>query len=106
MNFRQIILRVAFEDHARAFDTDFARWSLSGNKPLARRGFEEYLSRVSTVQEIAEAIEQLPVKEQVQLLSELPRHLKISADDAAWLKLAEPSFAFWDNPDDAIYDTL
>ena len=61
---------------------------------------------MSTVQEIAEAIEQLPVKEQMQLLNELPRHLKISADDAAWPKLAEPAFAFWDNPDDAIYDTL
>ena len=75
-------------------------------KRLARRSLQEYLSRVSTVQEIAEAIEQLPVKEQVQLLSELPRHLKISADDAAWPKLAEPAFAFWDNPEDAIYDTL
>ena len=25
LDFRQIILRVAFEDHARAFDVDFAR---------------------------------------------------------------------------------
>ncbi|PYK01311.1 MAG: hypothetical protein DME23_04410 [Verrucomicrobia bacterium] len=61
---------------------------------------------MSTIQEIAEAIEQLPVKEQIQLLNELPHHLKISADDAAWPKLAELAFAFWDNPDDAIYDTL
>ena len=61
---------------------------------------------MSTVQGIAKAIEQLPVKEQVQLLNELPRYLKISVDDAAWPKLAEPSFAFWDNPEDAIYDTL
>jgi hypothetical protein len=73
---------------------------------LARRSLQKYLCRVSTVQEIAEAIEQLPVKQQVQLLSELPRHRKISADDAAWPKLAEPAFAFWDNPEDAIYDTL
>jgi len=73
---------------------------------LAGRLFQGYLSRVSTVQEITEAIEQLPVKEQVQLLNALPRHLKISADDAAWPKLAESSFAFWDNPEDAIYDTL
>ena len=76
------------------------------NIPLARRPFQGYLSRVSTIQEIAEAIEQLPVKEQIQLLNELPHHLKISADDAAWPKLAELAFAFWDNPDDAIYDTL
>jgi hypothetical protein len=68
--------------------------------------FREHLSRVITVQEIAEAIEQLPVKEQVQLLNELPRHLKFSADDAVSPRLAEPAFAFWDNPEDAIYDTL
>jgi hypothetical protein len=29
-----------------------------------------------------------------------------SAENPAWLKLAEPAFAFWDNPADAIYDTL
>lgn len=29
-----------------------------------------------------------------------------SAESSAWLKLAEPAFAFWDNPKDAIYDTL
>lgn len=29
-----------------------------------------------------------------------------SAENQAWLKLAEPAFAFWDNSADAIYDTL
>ena len=29
-----------------------------------------------------------------------------SAESSAWLKAAEPAFAFWDNPEDAIYDTL
>jgi hypothetical protein len=29
-----------------------------------------------------------------------------SAENQSWLKLAEPAFAFWDNPEDAIYDTL
>ena len=61
---------------------------------------------MSTVAEITEAIEKLDVKEQVQLLHELPRLLKISADDAAWTTLAESSFAFWDIPADAIYDHL
>ena len=28
------------------------------------------------------------------------------AYDAAWLNLSEPSFDFWDNEEDAIYDTL
>jgi hypothetical protein len=63
-------------------------------------------SVMSTVLDIAEAVEKLDVREQVQLLKELPRHLKISPDDAAWTTLAESAFDFWDNPDDAIYDTL
>jgi hypothetical protein len=61
---------------------------------------------MSTVKEIEQAIEQLNVQEQVQLLSELTAHLKIAPEDVAWLEIAEPSFAFWDNPDDAAYDTL
>jgi hypothetical protein len=61
---------------------------------------------VSTVLEISEAIEKLGVKEQIELLEVLPEHLKISPDDLAWSRLAEPAFEFWDNPEDAIYDKL
>lgn len=61
---------------------------------------------MSTVAEITQAVEKLDVREQLQLLKELPQHLKISPDDAAWAKLAESAFEFWENPDDAIYDTL
>jgi hypothetical protein len=61
---------------------------------------------VSTVAEITNAIEQLSVKDQLQLLQSLPAHLKIPPEDLAWTKAAESSFAFWDNPDDAIYDSL
>jgi len=61
---------------------------------------------VSTVAEITQAIEKLDVKEQIKLLQILPQTLKISADDLAWPKLGESAFAFWDNPDDAIYDNL
>jgi len=61
---------------------------------------------MSTVEEIEVAIERLEVKEQVRLLTELPAHLKITADDLAALHLAESAFAFWDNPDDAAYDQL
>jgi len=61
---------------------------------------------VSTVAEITEAIEKLDVREQIKLLQILPRALKISADDLAWSKLGESAFAFWDNPEDAIYDNL
>ncbi len=61
---------------------------------------------MSTVLEISEAIEKLGVKEQIELLEVLPEHLKISPDDLAWSRLAEPAFEFWDNPEDAIYDKL
>ena len=59
-----------------------------------------------SLHEVEEAIEQFPPREQRQLLSELPKLLKISGADFASLKLAESSFQFWENPDDAIYDTL
>jgi hypothetical protein len=61
---------------------------------------------MSTIAEISEAIDKLDVREQIKLLQLLPQHLKVSPDDVAWMQLAESSFAFWDNPDDAIYDQL
>jgi hypothetical protein len=61
---------------------------------------------MSTLQEIGEAIERLDVKDQVKFLQDLPSHLKISPDDLAWSQIAEPSFEFWNNPEDAIYDHL
>jgi len=61
---------------------------------------------MSTIAEISEAIDRLDVKEQVALLRILPEHLKISLDDLAWSRLAEPAFEFWNNPEDAIYDQL
>ncbi len=59
---------------------------------------------MSTVAEISEAIEKLDVREQVKLLEVLPQYLKISPEDLAWSRLAEPAFTFWDNAEDAIYD--
>lgn len=61
---------------------------------------------MSTVLEITDAIEKLDIKGQVALLRELPQHLKISPEDLAWARVAEGSFDFWDNPEDAIYDHL
>ncbi len=61
---------------------------------------------MSTVAEISEAIGKLDVAEQIQLMQSLPQQLKISPEDIAWPKLAESSFDFWDNPEDAIYDQL
>jgi hypothetical protein len=57
---------------------------------------------MSTIAEISEAIDKLDVKEQVELLRILPQHLKVSLDDLAWSRLAEPAFEFWNNPDDAV----
>lgn len=61
---------------------------------------------MSTVLEISEPIDRLDVTEQIELLKALPSHLKISAGDLAWSRLAEPAFQFPDIPEDAIYNTL
>jgi hypothetical protein len=61
---------------------------------------------MSTVAEINEAIEKLDLKQPVELPRTLPQHLKISPEDCAWAQLAESAFEFWDNPDDAVYDSL
>lgn len=59
-----------------------------------------------SLQDVEHAIEQFPLDAQQRLLADLPKLLKISAADAAYLKQAEPAFQFWENPDDAIYDSL
>jgi hypothetical protein len=59
-----------------------------------------------SLQEVEQAIEQFPPEQQRQLVAELPRLLKLSGEHLAFLRLAEQSFQFWENPDDAIYDTL
>jgi hypothetical protein len=42
-----------------------------------------------------------------QRLDEIARLVSDSVDEnLGWLKLAESSFAFWDNGEDAIYDGL
>jgi len=58
------------------------------------------------VEEIEQSIKELTVEEQKKLLSDLPSVLQIPEKDLAFLKLAEESFEFWDNPEDAIYDRL
>ncbi len=59
-----------------------------------------------SLREVERAIEQFGPDEQRRLLAALPHLLKISVIDLAHLKVAEPSFQFWENPDDTIYDTL
>lgn len=47
-----------------------------------------------------------PSDTQRLFLMRLPQLLDLSPDDLAALKTTEPSFKFWNNPDDAVYDTL
>jgi hypothetical protein len=61
---------------------------------------------MSSIQEIEAAIERLDVRQQIQLLHDLPAKLKVTPDELALLKNAESAFGFWDNPEDAIYDEL
>jgi hypothetical protein len=57
-----------------------------------------------SLQEVEDAVEQLDQKEQQHVLSKLLSILNISKEDLALLKVAEPSFDFWNNPEDAVYD--
>lgn len=55
---------------------------------------------------VTRAIREAGREEQRELLEQLPSLLNFNAGDFALLKTAEPAFDFWNNPDDAIYDTL
>ena len=59
-----------------------------------------------SVEEILGAVRELPPEAQREVLTRLPSVLALSADEMAWLRLAEPAFEFWDNPEDAAYDAL
>lgn len=58
------------------------------------------------IDKIFEEIKGLSENEQRELLSLLPKVLKLSPEDLLWARLAESAFGFWDNPDDEIYDEL
>lgn len=59
-----------------------------------------------SLKDLTDAIEHLNKQDQKILLSKLLSLQKISLDDLALLKVAEPSFDFWDNPEDSFYDNL
>ncbi len=65
-----------------------------------------YNGPVSTIAEIEAAIGKLAPAEQMQLLRDLPTLLSPELQDLEWLQAAEPSFAFWENEEDAVYDEL
>ena len=56
--------------------------------------------------EVDRAIKKFEPEKQRKLLIKLPQLLKIKLEDIELLKLAESSFSFWENKEDAIYDTL
>ena len=58
------------------------------------------------IDRIFEEIKGLSENEQRELLSLLPKVLKLSPEDLLWARLAESAFNFWDNPEDEIYDEL
>ena len=55
-----------------------------------------------SLKDLTDAIEHLNQQDQKILLSKLLSLQKISLDDLSLLKVAESSFDFWDNPEDAI----
>ncbi|MDI6889111.1 MAG: hypothetical protein QMC78_05440 [Methanocellales archaeon] len=59
-----------------------------------------------SIKKVEKAIKEMSLEEQRRLLLELPGLLKIPVEDLGLLKLAESSFDFWNNPEDAIYDSL
>ncbi len=58
------------------------------------------------VEKIFEDIKTLSREERRELLRLLPKALDVTPEDLLWARLAEPSFRFWDNPEDQIYDEL
>jgi len=73
---------------------------------FAKRRHAGFFPPMSNVEEIEIAIERLDLREQVQLLRDLPARLKISFEDVATLRNAESAFGFWENSEDAVYDDL
>ena len=54
---------------------------------------------------IEQSLRRAKPSQQRRFLSRLPR-LMLSIDTFSLLKNAEPSFEFWNNPADAVYDEL
>ena len=59
-----------------------------------------------SIEQVEQAISSADADEQKRLLTDLPHLLKIQVLDLAFLKVAEKSFEFWNNPEDIVYDQL
>lgn len=58
-----------------------------------------------TLESIEKAVRKLKPEEQRKFLRDLPA-LIFDREDLLWLRAAEKSFDFWENPEDAVYDKL
>ena len=59
-----------------------------------------------TLKTLEKGIRELKPEEQRKFLRDLPALIRLRKEDMARLKIAETSFAFWNNPQDSIYDSL
>ena len=59
-----------------------------------------------TLAQIEKAISNSKPESQRKLLKDLPHLLKIASSHLQLLKAAEPSFDFWNNSEDIVYDRL
>ena len=59
-----------------------------------------------TLKMIEKAVRSLKPEEQRKFLRDLPSLIHLSKEDLARLNAAEKSFAYWNNPQDAIYGPL
>lgn len=58
-----------------------------------------------TIKDVEQAIGKFSPAQQARLLRDLPKLLVNSRSELAIFDLAESAFSFWDNPDDAVYDS-
>jgi len=64
------------------------------------------MSSITALEKIEKAIQKANPEEQRKLVAKLPHLLRISLEDLFLLKFTEPSFNFWNNVDDAVYDSM
>ncbi len=61
---------------------------------------------MKTLHEIEEAIETLPLPEQLQLYKEMPQLIGRDAEELDWQRLAMERFFQDDSPEDQVYDRI
>lgn len=61
---------------------------------------------MSTLQEIEQAIEALPVSERMRLYKEMPQLIGRGVEDLDWQRLALEKFFQDDSPEDDVYDRV